>query len=281
MSGHYIRKRARSAGWAWALATFALALLAVALIFFRLQILNLQAFSLVVVTVGGLVVVALLCALFAAAKAWFRGHRGGGRAVAALFLSCFLAVPFAVGMFLAIEYPNSAMAETDGMAAQLSPSAGLPIESTRVVLGRDFRATAAEVYGAARSAIDASGWEVEDIVAGSGPQPAEGDLGVAGTVVTAVPTLRDTLAAEGEQDPSAVQDSDQYVISAVAYAPILALPSDVTIRIVEEDGVSYVDVRSVSRDVPRDLGQNRRFIDAFLARLDAAMDLLRSGPVEE
>lgn len=282
MSGHYIRKRAWSAGWAWSLASFAAMLLLVALVFFRLGALDLQGIWFSLLGVASLVVLALLLALVAIVRAWRQGHRGGGRAVAAFAFSSVLAVPFAFGIALAIEHPTSNMAQTDGMPA--TAEAIVPDASASLLLGRDFRATAAEVYSAARNSIEASGWNVVDVEASALPEPAEGDLGVSGTVEVPVPTLRDSLpdpADEEEQDRFALSDSDQYTIAAVAYAPVFAFESDVTIRIVEENGTTFVDMRSVSRDLPRDLGQNRRFIEDFFARLEAAVNLLQSGPLEE
>ena len=205
--------------------------------------------------------------------------------MAALFLATILAMPFALGIGLALEYPISNMAATDGIAPE--PVAGelaIPLSQSSLLLGRDFRATAAEVYSAARSSIEASGWDVVEVQASAIPRVAEGDLGVSGTVLVPIPTSRDTpqtVNPDDERDRYAASDSDQYTITAVAYAPVFGFASDVTVRIVEAEGASFVDMRSVSRDLPRDLGQNRRFIEGFFARLEAAMDLLQSGPVEE
>ena len=283
MSGHYIRKRTRLGTYGWALASFAAMLLLAALAFLRLQILDLQGFSVSIAAIAALVLLALLMALSGIAKAWTRGDRGGGRAVAALFLSSLVAVPFALGIALALEYPTSSMAQTDGIdpasAAEVQVASAEP-GSTSIVLGRDFRATAADVYSAARATLEASGWDVVEVQASRVPQPAEGDLGVSGTVIVPIPRFRDALGDDKAQgiDPFAASDSDEYLITAVAYAPILGFASDVTVRIAEVEGTSYVDMRSVSRDLPRDLGQNRRFIEGFLARLDAAVTLLQSGP---
>lgn len=282
MSGHYLRKRTRLGHWSFALASFAAMTLCVGLVFFRLAILDLRAFSFTVAAVAALVVVALLLALVAIAKAWRRGYRGGGRALAGFALAAIVGIPFAIGIALAIEYPTSSMAQTDGIAAEMTAARSGGDEAQSLLLGRDFQATAADVYGAARASIEASGWEIVDVEASALPQPAEGDLGVSGTVLVPIPTLRDSIPEDDPGvDPFAAIDSDRYTITAVAYAPIVGFPSDVTVRIAEVNGTSLVDMRSVSRDVPRDLGQNRRFVEGFFARLDAAMTLLQSGPGAE
>lgn len=281
LSGHYIRKRTWLGTYSWALASFAAMLLVVAILFLRLDVLDLRGFSFSVAFVAALVVLALLMALWGIAKAWRRGDKGGGRAVAALFLASLIAVPFAFGIALALEYPTSSMAQTDGIEpASAGQAPAAEPGSTSILLGRDFRATAADIYSAARATIEASGWEVLEVQASQMPRPAEGDLGVSGTVIVPIPRFRDALTEDEAEavDPFAASDSDEYLITAVAFAPVLGFASDVTIRIAEVDGTSYVDMRSVSRDLPRDLGQNRRFIEGFFTRLDAAVTLLQSGP---
>ena len=44
----------------------------------------------------------------------------------------------------------------------------------------------------------------------------------------------------------------------------------------QEGGETFVDLRAVSRATGLDLGQNRRFIEAFLADLDLAMSGLET-----
>ncbi len=72
------------------------------------------------------------------------------------------------------------------------------------------------------------------------PRDSE-DLGVSGTVAVPIPTLRGSIAAE-PQDRFALKDAREYTIQAVAYAPIFAFPSDVTIRIAEEGAQTFIDM---------------------------------------
>ncbi|MFD2238578.1 DUF1499 domain-containing protein [Aureimonas populi] len=278
MSGHYIRKRARSAGWGFSLAVFAAALLLVGLTFFRMGAVDLDAFTLTLLFAAALVALSLVFSLFAISRAWGYGHRGGGRALAALLVGLVVVLPYALGAALAIEYPAGNQAATRGFATTAPTATDMPAS---LLPGRDYRATAADVYEAAQGAMSASGWQVLEVETRQPPEPADGNLGISGTVLAPVPTLRDTLEAAEDADPLVAMDSDEYTITAVATAPIFGFPSDVTLRIVEEDGTSYVDMRAVSRGLSRDLGQNRRFIHAFFARLDEAMTLLQTGALEE
>jgi hypothetical protein len=72
-------------------------------------------------------------------------------------------------------------------------------------------------------------------------------------------------------------------LEAIAYSLILAIPCDVAVRIVDEQGSSYVDMRSASRFGLHDFGENARRIASFLSDLDAEASLqagVTVGPSE-
>jgi len=48
----------------------------------------------------------------------------------------------------------------------------------------------------------------------------------------------------------------------------LGFPSDVAIRLIDEDTSTYVDMRSTSRYGPHDFGDNAARLTSFLAELD-------------
>ncbi|MBB3935047.1 DUF1499 domain-containing protein [Aureimonas phyllosphaerae] len=271
MAGHYIRTRARTAGWAWSFAAFAVALIPVGIVLFRLNLLDLQNLSWTLLLAGGLAAFGLLLALMAIAKVWRRGAVGGGRAVSALVVASIALLPFAGAAFLYRQYPEGSSAETAGLVdAALAPVASAPTSPDAVLAGRDYQATASMVYEAARTTLEQEGIEITDVASSLTPPRDSEDLGVSGTVQVPVPTLRGSLAAEAP-DRFAMKDAREYTIQAVAYAPIFAFPSDVTIRIAEEGAQTFIDMRSASRDLDRDLGQNRRIIVSFLNGVDEAM----------
>lgn len=281
MAGHYLTRRSRSATWAWNLSIFALALLPISVAFFRLHVLDQAALSLSLLLAGGIAALGLLLALFAILLIWRGGARGGGRAVAALMAGCIAAVPFLGAAYLFSKYPNGHSAETTGMRQALAETATpvAPISTLDgVLVGRNFQATASTVYQATRAALEKSGMTLVDVQTPEMLRPQGPDLGVSGTVTVPIPTLRDSLNLDEDEDetsddPYADLDSDDYTIRAVGYVPLFGFPSDATIRIVETDGTTYVDMRSVSRNLERDLGQNRRLIQGFLSRLDEAMKI--------
>jgi len=52
---------------------------------------------------------------------------------------------------------------------------------------------------------------------------------------------------------------------------VFGFASDISIRLSEEAETTYVDMRSVSRFGPHDLGSNALIISEFLAALDAEL----------
>ena len=253
-----------------------------AVLFFRLGTLDGTGLIWTLCLVAVLAAAALLLALYALSRAWRLGDKGGGRAASALALGFAVAIPYALGLALAAEYPTGNAAETSGMSEPAGTVAPDDVETEPdALLSRDYRATASQVYGATRTAIEAAGWDLTDVLTDSSPAPDSGDLGVSGTVDIPIPTSRTSVDPSVAVDPFAGIDADAYTIQAVAYAPVLALPSDVTIRVVEDTGDTFVDVRSVSRTVDWDLGQNRRFIEDFYERLDTAMTALQDTVSED
>lgn len=282
MSGHYIRKRLRTAIWAWRAAVFAALLLVAAILVYRLGGVDFAALKLLFAAVAGLAGSAILVALGGLLRAWRSGREGGGRAVAALFMGLLVAAPFASAGLLALDGATGNAAETDGMLAADTVSqeslgeAAAPVSATDaadpVISGRRFPAKAAQVYAVTRLVLAGEGWEISEVAtAAPDPEAEDEGLGISGTVDIPLPTARSSVDQSAPADPFAREDSEEYAIKAVARGPVLALPSDVTIRIVEDDTETFVDLRSVSRIAGWDLGQNRRLIEGFLARLDEAM----------
>lgn len=280
MAGHYLKKRLRTARFARRLAGFSLILLAVSVVVFRLHGVDFHVLEILLCIVGGLAALALLLALTGLMRVWRKGHRGGGAALAALAIALVVGAPFALAGALALRNPPTNMAETDGIAEENVPAAEADADADEALSGRVFAARAPQIYAAVRRVLGDVGWTVSGVETAD-PEPEDGGTGeappdepppIAGAIP--VPTPRDAPdedAADKAPDPLDQPDAGEYRIAAVARSPVLALPSDVEIRIVEDASQAYLDLRSVSRFGARDFGQNRRFIEDFLARVDAAM----------
>ena len=291
LSGHYIRKRLRTAGWARRIAGFSGLLLVAGIFVYRFGGIDFPSLKLVLRVVFALVCLALVLAVAGLARVWRHGHEGGGKAAGALFIALLVAVPFVGGAVLAARSPKVDHAETDGMlAADIAGGASLdealPGEEAAPVLdGRHFQARASQVYVLVRTVLADEGWTLVDVATAEpeeAPEDVSGDLGISGTVDIPLPTARDPAAAVAAKDPFARPESREYTLRAVATGPVLALPSDVVIRIAEDADETFVDLRATSRLVDWDLGQNRRFVEDFLTALDTAMaGLIAIGPVDE
>ncbi|WP_224003649.1 DUF1499 domain-containing protein [Aureimonas sp. SA4125] len=276
-------------------ASFAGLLLIVAIALYRLGGIDFPSLKLMFALVVALVSVALLTALVGLARVWHSGREGGGAAVGALAISLLVAAPFALAAVLAYQYPRTNSAETDGMlvndivdgatlnevlAADADPDADAG-DGLAAPTGRRFRASAAQVYDVARLVLGDEGWTLVNVVTDTADSaaanvadagPENGDLGTSGTVDIPMPTPRGTPAEAAEPaDRFDLPEAKDYALAVEARDFLLGLPSDMTIRIVEDGNETFVDLRSTSRAVAWDLGQNRRFIDDFLARLDEAM----------
>lgn len=74
--------------------------------------------------------------------------------------------------------------------------------------------------------------------------------------------------SEGD-DPDAAAVTMEFL----AGSPVVGFPSDVAIRLIEEDASTYVDMRSASRYGRHDFGDNARRIEGFLGEMDKQVQL--------
>lgn len=169
------------------------------------------------------------------------------------------------------------------------------------VTARRYPLGAGRVFTAAATLVKARGWQVLTAAAARGDAPvdqegsgllAERDRDDKGlplrvplpkfrpdrspsrswrdfTPTPVSPTGRDDGPNDGTVPGGLIED-ERY-IETVAETPIFGFESDVVIRIVEEDTGTLVDMRSVSRWGPHDLGSNAALIEAFIADLDTAL----------
>ncbi|MBO0902952.1 DUF1499 domain-containing protein [Jiella sonneratiae] len=289
VSGHYVRKRLRLAGFARWLAVLAIVLVAAGFGIFRAGGILPQALALILVLAATMACLSFLIAVYGLVRVWFSGLLGGGKAIAAFALSLFALAPFAFATFLAVDNPRANLAYTEGMepdpiADVIDAPRHVPPRWQRaisaedppsVVTGRRYLAAAPEIYKAVRLVLSDEKWPVDDVSLGD-PDAApdnevEGDLGVSGTVKVPVPTFRAEAERLSPADLVGTRDSDQYRIVATARDFLLGLPSTVEIRVVEDGSETFVDARSTSQKMEIDFGQNRRFLEGFFADLDAAL----------
>ncbi|TFF25222.1 DUF1499 domain-containing protein [Jiella endophytica] len=289
VSGHYVRKRLRLAGFARWLALLAIVLVVVGFAIFRLGGVDPQALAGLLLLAAALAAIAFAISVWGLMRVWVSGLIGGGKAIGAFTMSLLALAPFGFAAWLAVENPRANVAYTEGMEPDAvaevidAPGHALPRwqraisaeDPPSIVTGRRYLSAAPEIYKAARLVLSDKGWKVDAVTVGdpneAADEDASGDLGVSGTIGIPIPTSR----AEAEQlsaaDLAGTRDSDQYRIDATARDFLLGLPSAVVIRIVEDGAETFVDARSTSREMEIDFGQNRRFLEGFFTDLDAAL----------
>ncbi|NDW03890.1 DUF1499 domain-containing protein [Jiella pacifica] len=289
VSGHYVHKRLKLAGFARWLALFAIVVVVAGFAVFRFGGIDPQGLAGLLLLSAVMAAAAFLIAVYSLVRVWFSGLLGGGRAIAAFALSLVALAPFALAAWLAAENPRANVAYTEGMEPDAvalvidSPSQTVPRwqraisaeDPPSVVTGRRYLAAAPEIYKAVRLVLADKTWKVDDVALGDPNVPESetetGDLGVSGTVDVPLPTFREQAEQLSAADLVGTRDSDQYTIVATARDFLLGLPSTVTIRVVEDGNETFVDARSTSRDMDVDFGQNRRFLEGLFADLDEAL----------
>lgn len=81
----------------------------------------------------------------------------------------------------------------------------------------------------------------------------------------------------GREAAEVAEEHDERYIEAVATSFIFGFESDVVIRLIEEEEGTLVDMRSVSRFGPHDLGANAARIVSFMKELDETLQGLNQG----
>lgn len=208
----------------------------------------------------GFAALAFAVGLNAHRRYWYYGDRGGADIFWGFFWSLATVAPFALLAYWYFAYPKLVDVSTDmddppamAAAARLRTAGMNPI----VAPTPEQAATQEEAY----PLIEGRRYE----------------LGL-DRVLPAV----ETLLAERGWTVTGSQDSVgvavETTIEAVASSAVLAMPSDVAIRVADEGTATFVDMRSVSRYGSHDFGDNAALVAAFLADLDAEMTNRAAAP---
>lgn len=241
----------RAAGLSRGMASFAMVLLVTAVLGHRRGLVETPAFFWVMGIVALLAALALLLSGFAFSRLWKFGDEGGhdltfGALVALLVLSPFAYTAYQVATLpmlrdISTDLENppdinvAALMRTPGMNGLEPTSPGersLQAEAYPLVAGRRYDLSLDRVLESVTAVLSRRDWEV--IVPPRAPEQASGEVD----------------------------------IEAVARTMILALPSDVGIRVVDDGNSVFVDMRSASRYGRHDLSVNAELIVGFLTELD-------------
>lgn len=242
--------RSKAAGWSKGVGAFSAVLLITVVIGHRQGLVETVAFFWVLAIVALLAAIALLLAGLASGRLWKYGGEGAKDVAFGTLLALVVLSPFFVVAYKLATYPMLKDVSTDlddppalTLASSLRTSSMNRIEPTTpgerrmqadaypLVAGRRYDLPIDRVLDSVRTILARQGWQV---VTPAIDAPVDGEI----------------------------------TIEAVATTLILALPSDIAIRLVEDDGSTYVDMRSASRYGRHDLGDNAQRITEFLGELD-------------
>lgn len=261
-----LERRSRSAWWSRRIAVFSAVLFCMAALGHRYGLVDTIPFFWTLGVIASLALLALCLAAVGLSRIWQEGGRGARDGIFGALVALLVLAPFIVSGYRFFAYPAlhdistdfvdpprfaflpvSRTAQMNVLGDMLAPEAAV-IQQQRYpeVTGRRYELIADRVLATVRQLATGRGW---------------------------------ALVASLERAPE--EPFGAVTIEAVARSLLLAFPHDVAIRIVDEDGSTYVDMRSASRYGLHDFGENARLIDAFLRDLDREVSLQAGVTVEE
>lgn len=261
-----LERRSRSAWWSRRIAVFSAVLFLMAALAHRYGLIDTVSLFWIVGLVGALALLGLALALAGLSRIWRDGGLGAGDGLLGAAAALLVLMPFLVSGYRFFAYPLLNDISTDlvdpprfvflqGMRTpQMNAIGPIGEEAAAIqqerypgITGRRYDLAADRVLAIVRQLAAARSW----------------------AVVFSPEIVRD--------EPVAVDTT----LEAVAYSLLLAVPYDVAVRIIDEQGSTYVDMRSASRYGLHDFGENARRIAAFLSDLDAEASLQAGVRVEE
>ena len=251
MAARFEPKTSGAALWSRRIALFSLTLFVVSGLGHRRGLVDTYGFFWILLLVAVLAVLALLLVALSFRRVWYRGDRGGGAAVVAVLVSFVVLAPFAVTAVRSLLHPRLSDISTD-----LVDPPGL-VEAAKARHGHMN-----PVRPISREAADMQIVDYPEITGRRYAAPPEDVL----------KAVDDVVAGKGWRvlsHPPFVAGATEYTLEAVARTSLFGFPSDIAIRLTDEDESTYVDMRSASRYGRGDLGDNAGRISDFFRALDA------------
>jgi hypothetical protein len=250
MRFRYERLYSRWATWSLRLSEFSAVLLIYSVIAYRLRYVPATGFFWLLGLVGIIGLVGLGLAFLGFNDVWQRGDKGIARALGGLAVAGLVLFPFALSGYRAVVYPRLYDISTDvddpptfitaeaSRTPPMNPIRPVSADAARLqagaypdVTGRRYNGSPDRIMPSVMAVMQAKGW-----------------------------TVTGTRGTPGQDD--------EVFVEALAHTFYLDLPVDVVVRLSDEGGTTYVDMRSSSRYILHDFGDNARRITAFMFALD-------------
>ncbi|SFZ86055.1 Protein of unknown function [Devosia enhydra] len=236
--------------WARRFGEVALPLAIIPVLLHRERLVSTDAFLAAEAIAIAAALAAIACAMIAFVRLWISGDKGWSRATAGLLLGALCLLPPAYLGWEMVRYPDVSGFSTDRLILPTLVVAPVPrLGSDRAAVeaafpnarSRRYTVDAARIFALALEQVTTSGWDVRRSVPPAG------------------------TSAPGQ-------------INAIA-TRLLGWQDEVSIRIVEDQRGTEVDMASAGLHPIHDLGENGKRIEAFLAALDDAVTrLMRETP---
>ncbi len=248
MQKKYVRLTSRAAVWSPRFGGLAFFILLFSILLQRFSVINVVDFIILIVISACCVAVSLFLALKALYSLWEYGALGGMKALKGIIYSLITATPLVLfwGFWFILPALHDVSTDTRNPPAffrTTRPNDALPLKSVLTE----------------QAALQISAW------------PEMSGRRYDGSPDRIRKSVLNVLAAYGW--PVVAQrefkgEEDALYIETMAKTFYLGFISDVMIRLTNEGDTTFVDMRSASRYMPRDLGTNAAFIIDFMDALD-------------
>ncbi|WP_136660334.1 DUF1499 domain-containing protein [Nitratireductor sp. XY-223] len=308
MKIRYERPVCYTAFWSHRLSLFALVLFAISAGLHRFGVMETEIFVVLFSICAGIALLAFLMAAYGILRLWMVGAEGGRASAKGSFFALLVLIPAGIAGYRAATLPPlyDISTNTADVPVFLEPVAHGPdwipdVEYLKVapyagqdkaypqVTGRRYEGALDRVLEAVRLVAENRGVKIsatrlpepeeppapekqEPVVV---PQEAIGEIEAPAEEPDedSVIGLSEILA---DDDPAVAVEpvilrQAQIVLQGETRTPIFGFTSDVSIRLSEEAETTFVDMRSVSRFGPHDLGTNAQIIAGFLRALDTEL----------
>ncbi|EJF92849.1 DUF1499 domain-containing protein [Bartonella taylorii] len=248
MQKKYVRLISRAAVWSPRFGGLAFFILLFSILLQRFSVINVVDFIILIVISACCVAVSLFLALKAFYSLWEYGALGGMKALKGIIYSLITATPLVLFFGLWFTLPALHDVSTDtrrppAFFRTTRPSDALPLKSVLTE----------------QAALQISVWPEM-----SGRRYDGSPDRIRKSVLNVLAAYDWPVVAQREFKG----EEDALYIETMAKTFYLGFISDIMIRLTDEGDTTFVDMRSASRYMPRDLGTNAAFIIDFMDALD-------------
>ncbi|AGF74261.1 putative membrane protein [Bartonella australis AUST/NH1] len=248
MQKRYVRLTSRAAVWAPRFGGLAFLILLFSALLQRFSVIRTIDFAILMVVSACCVLFSLFLAVKALYSLWRYGARGGMKALRGIVYSLITATPLMLFVWFWFAFPAIYDVSTDTRRPPVffrsaRPSDSLPLKSVLIE----------------QAALQMSEW------------PEMSGRRYEGSPDYISKSVLNVLAAYGWPviaQRSVKGEEEELYIETVAKSFSFGFISDIAIRLTDEGGTTFVDMRAASRYFPRDFGTNAAFIIAFMDALD-------------